>query len=113
MLCEVLPDRLTPQAAEGPQRYELMTRRSQTAGHGVHTAVMFTVKDSAAKPSDIHDLLKIQIESWGRLSELIQLCVKQRDAGDLNISHETFQHAERLRDEITALEEMVKPSTVR
>ena len=64
---------------------------------------------ATAKKRDIHDLLKIHIGSWGRLSELIQLCVKQRDAGDLNIALETFQHAERLRDEITALEEMVRP----
>jgi hypothetical protein len=70
---------------------------------------MPTVEESAAKPRDIHDLLKIHIASWGRLSELIQVCIKQRDAGDLKIAHETFQHAERLRDEITALEEMVKP----
>jgi hypothetical protein len=70
---------------------------------------MPTAKQSPAKTRDIHDLLKIHIASWGRLSELIQVCIRQRDAGDLKIAQETFQHAERLRDEITALEEMVKP----
>jgi hypothetical protein len=72
-------------------------------------AVMPTAKKSAAKRSDIYDLLKLHIESWGRLSDLIHLCMKQRDAGDLKIARKTFQHAERLRDEITALEQMVKP----
>ena len=46
---------------------------------------------------DIHDLLKLHIDSRGRLSDLIQLSVKQRGAGDLEISRETFQHAEHVR----------------
>jgi len=70
---------------------------------------MPTAKKSAAKTHDIHDLLKLHIESWGRLSELIHLCTKQRDAGDLKITSETFKHAEHLRAEITALEEMARP----
>jgi hypothetical protein len=70
---------------------------------------MPTETKQGEKQPDVHDLLKLHIESWGRLSELIQLCVKQRDAGDLSIARQTFLHAERLRDEITALEEIVRP----
>jgi hypothetical protein len=70
---------------------------------------MSMTKKRAAKSRDTHDLLRIHIESWGRLSELIKLCVKQRDAGGLKIARKTFEHAERLRDEITALEEMARP----
>ncbi len=74
-------------------------------------ATVPTADKPEAKDRDIHDLLKIHINSWGRLADLIHLCIKHRDAGDLKIARQTFQHAERLRDEITALEEMVKPNT--
>jgi len=66
-------------------------------------------KKRGKKDRDIHDLLKIHIESWGRLLELIQLCVKQRDAGDLKIARKTFEQAEQLRAEIAALEVMATP----
>jgi len=63
---------------------------------------MPTTKKRAAKKRDIHDLLKIHIESWGRLLELIQLCVKQRDAGDLKIARKTFEQAEHLPPTVQA-----------
>jgi hypothetical protein len=70
---------------------------------------MPAVKESAARTRDIYDLLKLHIESWGRLSDLIHLCMKQRDAGDLKIARKTFEQAEQLRAQIAALEEMVRP----
>jgi hypothetical protein len=70
---------------------------------------MPTTKKRAAKIRDIHDLLKIHIESCGRLYELIHLCMKQRDAGDLKIALKTFEQAEHLRAEIAALQKMATP----
>jgi hypothetical protein len=70
---------------------------------------MPTAKKRAPKNSDIHDLLKIHIESWARLSELIQLCMRRGRASNPKIARKTFEHAEQLRSEIAALEEMVRP----
>jgi hypothetical protein len=70
---------------------------------------MPTAKKHAAEPRDIHDLLKLHIESWGRLSEMIRLCVRQRDAGDLKITRKTFEQAKQLHAEIAALQEMATP----
>jgi hypothetical protein len=61
------------------------------------------------KDHDIRDLLKLQFEAWGRLAEVIGSCTKQRDAGDLKVTPQTFRHVRRLLDEIVALEEMAKP----
>jgi hypothetical protein len=70
---------------------------------------MPTTKKRAAKIHDIHDLLKLHIESWGRLSDLIEVCARQRDAGNLTVARKTFQKAEQLRAEIAALEDMARP----
>jgi hypothetical protein len=61
------------------------------------------------KPHGIYDLLKLHIDAWGRLAELIDVCTKQRDAGNLKVARETFVQIERLLAEVTALEEIVKP----
>lgn len=60
------------------------------------------------KGPEIHDLLRLHIDTWSRLAELIEICTKRRDAGDLKVTRETFTHAQRLRDEVAALEEMVR-----
>jgi hypothetical protein len=61
------------------------------------------------KNSDIHDLLILHVEAWGRLSELIDICSKHRDAGNLKVAQQTFCHARRLLDEVNALEQIVGP----
>jgi hypothetical protein len=62
------------------------------------------VKCKTAKPRDIHDLLKLHIEALGRLSDLIEICTKKRDAGKLNVAQQTFVRAQRVLDEIRELE---------
>jgi hypothetical protein len=65
--------------------------------------------EGTGKDSDIHDLLKLHLEAWGRLAELIGICTKQRDAGNLKVVDKAFRHVRRLLDEINALEQMVGP----
>jgi hypothetical protein len=67
-------------------------------------------KKGPGREPDIHDLLKLHIDAWGRLAELIDVCTKQRDAGHLKVARRTFVQIERLLDEVTALEAMVKPT---
>jgi len=66
-------------------------------------------KGAATRERDIHDLLTLHIDAWGRLAELIDVCTKQRDAGNLKVARRPFVQIERLRDEVTALEAMVRP----
>jgi hypothetical protein len=60
------------------------------------------------KDPDIDDLMRLHIEAWSRLAELIDACKKQRDAGNLKVAQHTFRHARRLLDEINALEQGVR-----
>jgi hypothetical protein len=61
-------------------------------------------KSETANPPDIHELLKLHLEAWGRLAELIGICTTQRDAGNLKVGQRTFVHVQRLLDEVRALE---------
>jgi hypothetical protein len=66
-------------------------------------------KVKLTKPRDLHGLVKLHVEAWSRLNKLIDLCTKQRDAGNMKLARETFAQVERLLAEITALEERVRP----
>jgi hypothetical protein len=61
-------------------------------------------KNETANPPDIHELLKLHLEVWGRLAEQIGTCTKQRDAGNMKVGQRTFVHVQRLLDEVRALE---------
>jgi hypothetical protein len=58
------------------------------------------------KPHSIHDLLT---QAWFRLAELIEVCAKQRDAGNLKVEQQSLVRAQRVLDEIALLEEMLNP----
>jgi hypothetical protein len=62
------------------------------------------------KDLDIDALLKLHLDAWGRLAELIGICTQQRNAGNLKVVPEAFAHARRLLDEIHALEQMASPA---
>jgi hypothetical protein len=59
-----------------------------------------------ATPPGIHDLLT---QAWFRLTELIEVCAKQRDAGKLKVDQQSLVRAQRVLDEIAILEEMLNP----
>jgi hypothetical protein len=61
------------------------------------------------KDPDIQDMLALQFEAWGRLAELIGISTKERDAGSLKVTKQTFRHVRRLLDEINALEQLLSP----
>jgi hypothetical protein len=62
------------------------------------------MKKETREPREIDKLLKILIHSRSRLSELLAVCTTQRDAGALKVLRESTVQAERLLDEIRALE---------
>jgi hypothetical protein len=53
---------------------------------------------------------ELLIDAWVRLAELIDVCAKQQEVGSLRLGQETFVRAQRLLDELTALEQMMRPS---
>jgi hypothetical protein len=67
------------------------------------------MKNETREPREIDDLLKILIHSQSRLTELLEVCTTQRDAGELRVFQQTTVQAERLLDEIRALEEALVP----
>jgi hypothetical protein len=67
------------------------------------------MKNETWEPREIDDLLKILIHSRSRLTELLDVCTTQRDAGQLRVFQQTTVQAERLLEEIRALEETLGP----
>ena len=66
-------------------------------------------RKKSRKGPEVQDLLRLHLDSWGRLAKLIAICTKQRDAGVIKVARQAFTHAQRLRDEIAVLEELVAP----
>jgi hypothetical protein len=61
---------------------------------------------TTATPPSIHDLLT---QARFRLTELIEVCAKQRDAGELKGHQQSLVRAQRVLDEIAILEEKLNP----
>jgi hypothetical protein len=67
------------------------------------------MKKETQEPREIDELLKILIHSRSRLSELLDVCTTQREAGALRVLRQSTIQAERLLHEIRALEATLGP----
>src|SRR3984885_6310694 len=55
----------------------------------IHKAVdAVPANQLGAKEPDIEDMLKLQFDARSRLAELIGICTKQRDAGNMKVAHQ-------------------------
>ena len=55
-------------------------------------------------PHNIHELLTLHVEASTRLVDLIDVFTKERDAGNLTVARQAIVQAQRLLDEIKALD---------
>jgi hypothetical protein len=62
---------------------------------------------TTVEKKELHELL---VDAWVRLAELIEVCAKQREQGNLKVDQQTFVRAQRVLDEIAALEDMMRPT---
>ena len=70
-------------------------------------------REVAVKPktesAEIDELQRLLIRACSSIAELIDVRAKQRYARELRIARQTVVHAQRLLDEVIALEDILKP----
>jgi hypothetical protein len=85
------------------------SQRGAFFGGEVAMTISMALQRIKGEPRNLSELMGLLTHSNGRVAELIDICSKQRDVGKLSVVEGTLVHAQRLLEDIRALEHILVP----